>query len=163
MEDDDGGRLKVCIDKRLIWLTLLVPLLWLLFPQAHAAEDTALRPNLATDPLIGDKAIEIVKGMQKLNPEVAGVYYVPSEEAAKRGFIFDDIPRDAIGPNHAQLTEKRMKNEGKFVKFNARQISYSLMETRDTSTRINYFPNKGAVMLNWTYSVEPGKWWWFER
>lgn len=147
------------IIRNFVWILAVCVLLYLMLHkvQAHAA-DTAVKQ----DPLNENqfRAMEIVKGWH-MNPKDVGVYYIPPRDT-KSGFVFDDIPRDAISPNHKQLTAERMKKQYNFVKFNARHISFSVMETRDESLRLNYFPNKGAVMLNWTYIVEPGKWWWFE-
>ena len=159
MDDDERKRTILLINPwcQRTLITLLLMLQW----SALAAEETTAQKQ---DPLLENKAVEIIKGMQelRLDPRQAGIYYVPPAEAEKRGFVFDDIPRDAVSPNHAALTEQRMKKQGKFVKFNSRQITYSFMETEDQSLRLNMFPGKGAVMLNWTYTVEPGKWWPFE-
>ena len=110
------------------------------------AADTAQKQ----DHLAVDKTDRLFKALQ-ISKADAGVYYVPPSEDHKRGYIFDDIPREAV-ITQAQLTEQRMKKEGTFVKVNARQITYSFMETEDDSLRFSYFPSKGAAMLNWTHA-----------
>lgn len=161
--DDDLGRNKQDSfnNQNAIWIcAAIIAFLFFLHALSARAADTAIKQ----DPLQENqfRAMEIIKGWH-MNPQTVGVYYIPPPGAEKRGFIFDDIPRDSTGPSHRQLTEHRMSKEHSFVKFNARQISFSVMETKEDSVRVNYYPNKGAVMLNWTYIMEPGKWWWFER
>ena len=102
------------------------------------------------DPLPVDKTEKLFKALQVSKSDV-GVYYIPPSDADKRGYIFDDIPRETI-TTQAMLTEQRIKKEGSFVKFNNRQISYSLMETTNDSLRVNYYPSKGAMMFNWTHT-----------
>lgn len=119
-----------------------------LISSANAAEDTAQRK----DWVVEDKpTIHILQKLSFSDRDV-GVYYVPPADAETRGFIFDDIPRETI-TTQAHLTEKRIKKEGKFVRFNHRQISYSLMETQDDSFRVNVYPTKKAFMLNWTHAI----------
>jgi hypothetical protein len=111
------------------------------------AADTAQKQ----DPIPVDQTDKLFKALQ-ISKADAGVYYVPpSEDFYKRGYIFDDIPREAV-ITQAHLTEQRMKKEGTFVKVNSRQITYSFMETEDDSLRFSYFPSKGAAMLNWTHA-----------
>lgn len=159
--DDEGKFNNHYGNQNILWIcAALLALFFYFYISGARASDTAVKQ----DPLQENqfRAMEIIKGWH-MNPQTVGVYYIPPPSAEKRGFIFDDIPRDAIGPNHKQLTEERIAKQRSFVKFNARQISFSVMETEEDSVRVNYYPNKGALMLNWTIIIEPGKWWWFER
>ena len=119
-----------------------------LIGSTNAAEDTAQRK----EPIIEDRPTLRFLERFNLTDKEVGVYYVPPVDGDTRGFIFDDIPRETI-TTQAHLTEKRIKKEGSFVRFNHRQISYSLMETRDDSFRMNLYPTKKAFMLNWTHAI----------
>ena len=103
------------------------------------------------DILTIDKTDKVFKALQ-VNKSDVGVYYVPPSDADKRGYIFDDIPREEVIVTQASLTEDRVRKEGTFVKFNNRQISYSFLETENDSLRANYYPGKGAMMFNWTHA-----------
>ncbi len=125
-----------------------LPALLVLCSTSALAEETAQRH----EPLVEDKTTAKFFNRLQLTKTDVGVYYVPPPDVEKRGYIFDDIPRET-GITQANLTEQRMAKEGKFVKFNHRQIVYSLMETKDDSLRFNVYPSKGAVMLSWTHSI----------
>ena len=113
-----------------------------------AAETAQKQDRLVPD----DKSVRFFKALQvSKNDAGVGVYYVPPSDADRRGYIFDDIPRETV-ITQAQLTQDRMNKEGTFVKVNARQITYSFLETENDSLRMSYFPGKGAAMLNWTHA-----------
>lgn len=127
------------------WLLMLTTLL---ISEATLAEETAQRAGYMPEYKMEHRLLRALS----LQENEVGIYYVEPPRAEAQGFVVDALPRETILTD-AHFTEQRLKKEGKFVRFSHRQITYSLLETRDDSVRFNLYPNKKAVMLSWTHSI----------